>query len=254
MKLLIAVCAIILLLVIFLSVWRIIDRKNTQSLWSDLILNAPTNTEHFDPDSIATLPEPAQRFLLYTIRPGTLLRSTVELEMSGEFSLGTKDQPNYLPMYARQILSPPYGFIWQVSMGKGITGIAGSDAAHPKGSWTRFWLSKLLPVARLGNNNDHRKSSFGRYMSEAIFWLPSSVLPSQNISWQEVNKDKARVTIMYEGMTLSVDITVNEIGQPTIVEFQRWSNANTEEIFRLQPFGATSQILRNLMAICYQQR
>lgn len=237
MKIFVAISIVILIIIICLAVSRFIDDKNTQSLWSGLILNAPTHSERFDPNNVAALPEPARRFFLYTLKAGTILHSAVELEMSGEFSLGTKAHPNYMPMEAKQILAAPSGFIWDVSAGKGVMNFIGSDAAHPKGSWTRFWMWGVLPVARLGDSDDHKKSSFGRYMSEAVFWLPSTVLPSHNISWEEVSQDIARVTIKHDGMTLSVDITVNEIGQPIIIEFQRWSNANPEKTFKFQSFG-----------------
>ena len=202
-------------------------------------MKAPTEVERFDVERIKHLPEPVRRYFLYTIKPGTVLHSVIELEMNGVLSLGTKDQPKYMSMKAKQILAPPSGFIWDVFAGEGIVTFAGSDAAYPKGSWTRFWLLGLLPIARLGDNSDHKRSSFGRYMSEAVFWLPSALLPSENISWQALSQDKARVTIKHEGMTLSVDLTVNKVGQPVVVEFQRWSNANATKTYRMQPFGGT---------------
>jgi len=76
----------------------------------------------------------------------------------------------------------------------------GSDAAFPGGSWTRFWLLGIFPVARVGGTQDHALSSFGRYMAESIFWSPASVLPSDAVIWEEVNANTVRVTVKYSDL------------------------------------------------------
>jgi len=106
----------------------------------------------------------------------------------------------------------------------------GSDAAFPGGSWMRFWLFGIVPVVRTGGTYDHALSYFGRYMAESIFWSPASLLPSDTVKWTEIDASTARVVI-------SFDITVGSDGQLEQVEFERWSNANEEKEYRIQPFG-----------------
>ena len=43
----------------------------------------------------AGLPEPAQRYFHFTIAQGTPLFTAVEIDMTGEIGLGSKDAPGY---------------------------------------------------------------------------------------------------------------------------------------------------------------
>lgn len=147
--------------------------------------------------------------------------------------MGVKSKPDYLDMTAIQTLAMPAGFVWKMRARRGLLSISGSDSAQ----WTRFWLMGLLPVAHLGGDADHVRSAFGRYVAEAIFWTPAGVLPGPGVSWALVDSDCARLTVNYQGLSQSVDLRVAPDGQPTMVSFERWSNANPEKRHRLQPFG-----------------
>jgi hypothetical protein len=64
------------------------------------------------------------------------------------------------------------------------------------------------------------------------------MLPGPGVSWEPVSENIARVTIRRAaGMKQSVEITVGEDGRPTEVLFPRWSNANPEKVYCVQPFG-----------------
>ncbi|TGM74743.1 DUF6544 family protein [Leptospira bouyouniensis] len=181
---------------------------------------------------VSELPEPARRFFKFSIKEGTPLLTVAEIEMSGKFSLGTKEKPNYKEMKASQILASPEGFIWTLHL-PGLIPISGSDTAK----WTRFRILHLFPVARMGNDLDHTKSAFGRYVAESVFWTPAAVLPNDHIKWKQIDHDTVRVTIKKDGLFQDVDIKVNEEGCPIEVTFLRWSNANVNKQFQLQPFG-----------------
>jgi len=179
----------------------------------------------------------ARRYFESSIQTGIPLHTVVEITMHGEFSLGDKSAPNYLPMKACQLLAPPFGFIWHVDAGQGLMQFTGSDAAFPGGSWTRFWLFGIVPVARVGGTTDHALSSFGRYMGESLFWSPASLLPSDKVTWTELDTSTARVTVVHDEFTQAFDITVDDNGYLDQVQFERWSNANSEKLYKLQPFG-----------------
>jgi len=76
--------------------------------------HAEIDPPRIDLDALSKLPDPARRFLLAAIRPGTPLRTVAEITMHGKLSLGTKEAPGYRPMRACQMLAAPHGFIWQV--------------------------------------------------------------------------------------------------------------------------------------------
>lgn len=224
---------LLLLTLLALLIWRQLDHRADASAMHRLAAMQAKQPARFDPEIVADLPEPARRYFLYTIETGTPLYTVANISMSGQFGMGDKNKPNYLEMTAVQTLAMPTGFVWKMRARRGLLRLSGSDSEQ----WTRFWLMGLLPVARMGSDADHRRSAFGRYVAEAVFWTPAAVLPGPGISWTQVDTDCARLTVNHQGMTQSVDITVADDGQPTMVSFERWSDANAEKRHRLQPFG-----------------
>ena len=215
------------------------DRKADRAEWERLAALQPEHPESFDPEMVAGLPEPARRYFSYAIQPGAPLLPVAVIEMTGEFSLGTKEDPRYQPMAARQILAVPEGFVWSMRTRGGMP-VSGSDS----GSWTRFRIFGLIPVGRLGGNPDHTRSAFGRYAAEATIWAPAALLPGPGVRWSAVDANTARVTITHGELEQAVDISLDPEGRPVEVSFQRWSNANPDKVHRLQPFGAVMSDFR----------
>ena len=214
---------------------RQLDHRADRAEIRRLLATQPRDPARFDPAMVADLPEPARRYFTYAILPGTPLRTVVRLEMTGQFALGDKDDPRYVPMRASQVLAAPHGFVWKASMSANGLPMSGSDA----GEWTRFWVAGTVPVARGGGSEDHRRSAFGRFVSEAVFWTPAALLPGPGVEWAAIDADRARVTLRHDGLAQSVEITVDDSGQMTQVVFPRWSNANPARVYRQQPFGGT---------------
>ncbi|MEQ8954804.1 MAG: hypothetical protein RL120_11780 [Gammaproteobacteria bacterium] len=213
--------------------WRQFDHWADARVMKELASGQPKEPAQFNPEMVADLPEPAQRYFLFTIESGAPLFTVANITMKGQFGMGVKSKPDYLDMIAIQTMAMPAGFVWKMRARRGLLSISGSDSAQ----WTRFWLMGLLPVAHLGGDADHVRSAFGRYVAEAIFWTPAGVLPGPGVSWALVDSDCARLTVNYQGLSQSVDLRVAPDGQPTMVSFERWSNANPEKLHRLQPFG-----------------
>ena len=81
--------------------------------------------ERFDARMVDGLPEPARRYLLHAIEPGTPLARSVNVSMEGTIVLDPQRDP--LPMHASQVLSPPDGFIWSARTTGGLMRIRGYD-------------------------------------------------------------------------------------------------------------------------------
>ncbi len=224
--------AAVLIVPAVLTAWRQGDRLTAGRAWNQLAASAGANPATYDSSIVAGLPEPARRYFNFMIEPGTRLYAAVELDMAGEIGLGTKEAPNYRAMSAQQILAPPHGLVWCLKSGP----ISGSDGALPGRSWTRFWLFGLLPVVR-ANGPDHRRSAFGRVVAEAAFWAPAGLLPGEHVRWEALGPDSARAVVTYGPFEQAVDITVDETGAPRRVKILRWSNANADKQYRIQPFG-----------------
>lgn len=240
-KLMFAVLLMLMLIILTLALLWQFDARADRAEWRRLLALQPDDPPRFDHSTIADLPEPARRYFTYTIQPGTALFPVVEIDMTGQFSLGSRDRPAYQPMEAQQILAVPEGFVWSMRTRGGLP-ISGSDS----GSWTRFRILGLIPVARLGGDADHERSAFGRYVGEALIWSPAALLPGPGISWEAVTDDTARVTVRHGKLSQAVDVTVDNDGRPVVVAFQRWSDANPDKVHRLQPFGATLSDFRDV--------
>lgn len=223
---------LLILALLALGAWRLHDARADRQARASLSRLGSIKPATFDPTLVAHLPEPARRFFNYTIQPGTPIRPIVEIEMQGELSLGSRDNPNYRPMQARQLLAAPYGFVWSLRWNR----VSGSDGAVPGRSWTRFWLLNFIPVVH-ASGPDHLRSSFGRLSADSLFWAPASLLPGKHVEWQPLDANSARAIVRYHALEQAVDVHVNREGQPERVVFQRWSDANPQRVHQLQPFG-----------------
>lgn len=241
MKIVVAILFVFVIGALALVALRLVDRRAERAEWHRLAGLQPGKPDHFDSGMIAELPEPARRYFGYVIRPGAEILPVVEIDMRGQFSLGSKEDPRYQAMEARQILAAPEGFVWAMRTRGGMP-VSGSDS----GRWTRFRIFGLVPVARIGGDPDHARSAFGRYVGEAVIWAPAALLPGPGVAWQPVGDNTARVTVTRGDLAQAVDVTVDEDGRPVEVSFQRWSNANPDKIHRLQPFGAVMSDFREV--------
>ena len=193
-----------------LALIRHMDRRADRAEWSRLGSLQPAAPGCFSHDMVADLPEPARRYFSYAIQPGTPLTPVVEIRMTGQFSLGSKDHPRYRPMEARQILATPEGFVWNMRTRGGVP-LSGSDS----GRWTRFRMFGLIPVARVGGDMDHARSAFGRCVAEAVIWAPAALMPGPDITWEAVDDDTARVTVRHGDLSQAVDVSVDSRADPS---------------------------------------
>ena len=214
-----------------LLAWRAADHRADRSEMDRLLALQPGAPPRFERAMVDGLPEPGRRFFGFAIAEGTPLRTVAAIEMEGLFSLGPGSE--HMPMRASQVLAAPHGFVWAMDAGQGAMRISGSDS----GRWTRFWLAGAVPVARTGGGADHARSAFGRHVAEAVFWTPAALLPRPGVAWEAAGPDAARVTVSHGGLSQEVEVTVDPEGRPLRVAFPRWTDANPDRTWRMQPFG-----------------
>lgn len=213
------------------------DRAQAALVWAALEAGREAEPPRYDPAMVAGLPEVAQRYFARAIEPGTPLHRVVRLEMHGSFIMNGSP----MPMTARQILAPPtQGVVWQADVGAGVMRFGGSDGYHRDGarakSWTKFWLRGLIPLARIGGTEDHARAAATRVMMEAI-WAPATLLPQFGAEWVQTGPDTAEVRFADTPGLEPMQITFDAEGTPLEVVALRWTDANSEKVYRLQPFG-----------------
>jgi hypothetical protein len=184
------------------------------------------------------MPEIAHRYFMHAIAPGTPLRTVVRLRMEGTFLLGDKARSQPYSMSASQILAPPDRFVWIPTMKSGMLEITGSDGLVANHAWTQFWLNGLIPVVSEKGYADLTRSALSRSAMEAV-WAPASLLPQYGAVWEQIGPDEARVT--FPTGVEPVELLFDTDGSVRQVSTMRWSNANADRTFKLQPFGGTME-------------
>lgn len=211
--------------------------QDSDAAWRSIASRAEPSGA-FDLATLTGLPEIAQRYFRRAIAPGTPLARAVELEMDGTFLLGDARGYRSLRMEARQILRPPFEFVWMPCLSSGAVRITGSDALVGGEAWTRFFLAGLVPVADVRSSPDLVRSACFRSAVEGI-WAPASLMPERGVRWEQIGDDRALLTFTQAVPPIAIELALNGDGTVREVLGQRWSNANPERRFRMQPFGGT---------------
>jgi hypothetical protein len=223
--------------------------REAQNGYGRIATDVGAAKDHFDPEQIRHLPEIAQRYLRHAIEVGTPLYATAELEMEGTFLLGDKESNQAYAMSARQAIRPPDGFVWVPNMRSGAMTISGSDGLLDGDAWTRFWLLGILPVAQERSSPDLVRSARFRAAVEGALWLPTTLLPERGAEWEQIGPDEARVRLGGFDPEIVVQMKFDQAGAVTEIVGQRWSNANPDKRFRLQPFGGTVAAERTIQGL-----
>lgn len=230
------------------------DRRSIDRRWAELEQGTGGSThrgdvpvdqgggQRFDPAMVAGLPEPAQRYFLHAIAPGTPLARHAVLRMHGTIRL--RDDAEPVPMQAEQVLAPPHGFIWKARVGKGAMRIHGYDS-YVGGRGRLHWrLWGVIPVVNQAGADTDR-SAAGRLGGEAAL-VPSALLPANGALWEAVDDDAARVTLDVHGETVTFIIAVDHTGRLTRVVIRRWNgdpaNGDIGYIPFIVEFGGESTV------------
>lgn len=197
-------------------------------------------TPGFRADMVDYLPEPARRWLMHAIEPGTPLWTVAELTMRGEIKLG-----RWRKFRARQILAPGRGFMWA-----GAATVAGL----PVRGFDRYWdgagrmswrLLGLLPV-QYGDGPDITRSAAGRLAVESTCWMPTALGMA---SWARgPDPDSAVATWNVDGFETAVTVRTAADGALTSLGLERWGNPDGLP-FAAYPFGADVERERRVMGV-----
>jgi hypothetical protein len=193
--------------------------------WQELAEAQPPDAT-FSRADVAGLPEPARRWLTHTIAEGTPLASSAQLEMRGTIRIG-----RWRSFTARQVLRPPYGFIWAATARVAGIPVVGFDRYTAASGQMRWRLGGLVPVMS-GADPDITRSAAGRLAAEGTVLLPTSFrIPD----WQGHG---ASATWSIDGSHETVELDVGRDGTLRGVSMLRWGNPDGAPYGRY-PFGVT---------------
>ncbi len=196
--------------------------------WEELALPTAAPVEPFDPAVVEDLPEPARRFLLRAIEPGTPLARSAELAMEGTIVLDPERGP--ISMEAVQVLAPPHGFIWSARTWGGVMRIRGFDRFSAGEGEMRWKLFGLIPVMR-ASGSDVTRSAAARLAMEAVL-VPAFLVPGQGAgpapTWEAVDDRVARFRLAVGGEEVVTHVEVDPDGRPLRAWALRWNDGSYE--------------------------
>ncbi len=190
-------------------------------------MTAATAAVTFDPAMTTGLPEPARRWLDHAIEPGTPLWSRAELTMHGQIKLG-----RWRPFTARQVLTPPGGYIWAATARVAGLPVTGYDRLGADGGEMRWRLLRLIPVLT-ASGPDITRSACGRLAGEIVL-IPTAF---RHAAWSQAEcANTAIATWQFGDDTEAAEIRVRRSGRLAEIRVNRWGNPGGAPFDRY-PFG-----------------
>ncbi len=217
-----------------LAIQKLRDDRYVDGIWRYLE-QLPGAGKPFSADMVADLPDPARRFFLHALQPGTHLAFKLHWRYTGELK-GGRGMP-WMSLKAEQIVVIDRGFVWKAKANKGPLILTAADHYLDGEGRMRISLFGLFPVVN-ATGPDLSRSALGRLLIESAV-LPSSLLPSPNVKIEGIDHFHFRATMSLHGETTPITLTVDEDGRLKEIVMQRWGNQTEDGSFRYIPYGAT---------------
>ncbi len=168
---------------------------------------------------VENLPEPAQRYLLHAIRPGTRLAGSVAMRIKGRLRLSPKQ--SWMPLDSTETIGEGRGFVWKASV-RGWMPISGFDR-YSSGTGEMNWkLFGVIPVMS-ASGPEITRSARGRFAGELVF-LPSALLPQRGVVWTAEGSDAVCAAVEVGGERFELHLTLDAEGRLRKLDMDRWGN------------------------------
>lgn len=200
-----------------LALWSSLSNWNAET--SRLIEKLSKKNSSVKPETVSfnnfdKLPAPVAKYFRLVLKEGQPIIQTARFKQKGEFFLNEK----WIPFEATQHFSAnPKGFIWVAEMRLNLLINVRVRDAFVEGEGSM--KAKILPfftVADAEKKAELDSAALQRYLAESV-WFPTSLLPSENLVWGEINENRALATLNESGTTVSLEFRFNEAGEITEV-------------------------------------
>ena len=125
---------------------------------------------------------------------------------------------NWIPFEATQdFAADPAGFVWDAEMSMNSFVKVRVRDAFVKGEGSmKAKIFSRIPVMSIEGNDELFSAALQRYMAEAV-WFPTALLPSDKLSWSQIDENRALATLTESGTTASLEFRFNTKGEITEV-------------------------------------
>ncbi len=140
---------------------------------------------------------------------------------------------------AKQRISLLKGFVWQATVGRGLSQFMGADYYIHGTSRMRFSLWGLVPLVN-AHTHDVARSSIGRLAGEFV-WLPSALLPQQGVIWQAIDERTVQANFVIDDEPVTLTLVVDSNGKLLKLSLLRWGDKTEDSSWNYIPFGVEFQ-------------
>ena len=187
---------------------------------------------------LAGLPAPVQRYFRHVLRDGQPSLRGLRLRHGGQFKTDLKK--DWIAIAGEQyITADPPGFIWQ---GTTRQFVARDEFVAGRGRLAVRLLG-AVPIAG-GTGPAYDQGELLRWLFEST-WLPTALLPSQNIAWTAIDEHSAQLTLTQGGQSVACLVRFNERNEIEECEALRAMDATTQRpwVGRFEHYQARHGVL-----------
>ena len=176
-------------------------------------------------EQVEELPEPVQKWLVWSGSVGKAEVRSMYLEQSGQIKL-KPEQKHWTPAKAQQYSTfEPPEFTWKVDMKLAPgTHISGKDVFRNGRAQMRIKFDGIMPLSKTENSSKTNQSSLQRYLMELSCCPPAAL--SSYVSWQRVDETTATAMMELNGVSGTADFHFNVRGELESVKALRYKDSN----------------------------
>lgn len=178
------------------------------------------------------LPDPARRYLSHALQDGGTRSSVVDLDVRGEIHV--QSDTEFAAYTATHRIAPSQGYVWQAEVSPDGRALVGAESLIDGKGRASFWWHFFVPVRREGDDVD--RGARERLAFDRIY-IPASLLPADDVTWDAIDEDRASVTIGAGASAVTLVLQVDESGALKSVSTRRWGDVTDDRAYTTIPFG-----------------
>lgn len=211
-----------LLIAAGLLTWRLLAARRFAAKVTDFFsLPDDVSGQQFHYDQLDELPAPVQRYFRHVLKDGQPYISAVRLRHGGKFRPGLRK--DWVPIRGEQYFTTATpGFIWK---GRTLMFTATDEYVAGKGRLVVLAGGLINVVDESGAELD--QGELLRWLGESV-WFPTNLLPGEKLQWLPVDEHTAKLVFTHQGLNVSYDVTINDTGEITQLETQRFMGKTLE--------------------------
>lgn len=185
-----------------------------------------------EPSELVELPLAARRYLLHAIELGTVLATSVKLQLRGEIKLG-----KWRPFTAMQIMHHTHEFVRRTRTGISGIPISGKEQLDAVRGTARWSALGAVPLA-WDSGPRITRSLQSRAVAEAV-WLPSA-LCAPGVVWTGLTERNPHAYVPTHGDCPALEMTIEDNGRLRSFSIMRWAHLLGEG-YHYFPFGGVAE-------------